>query len=401
MAVTKVSRSLDGETRDLEHQSGSIYQGEAVAPAQSFKTTEPRSYYPLQISAENEAGNISREARMLQVTNKSIFPLQLISATPIGEEQGNLDCELDLDIGDTYDFEARMSLDDWTADRCNYGYRLYVTGTEYGGLAEDMHVTTASNEIVWSGYTWRGLLTQKIVEPPAGQDHLILNGELNTVLRQLIGDRFGSLFIVPDIDTGIALNNWQVDRYVTLYDAIVKMLASKSYRLQIEYQKEPGPSYGYVKLQAVPIKDYSDVLMYDQDCNINYDIRDNRKGINHLICVGEGQDQERVVLHLFVQVDGSIGKNRYYTGLAERQAVYSFTSADITQLEKDGTKRLQELQNHKSVDMTIDDVDLEIGDIVGGRDQVTGTVVVKPIVQKILKIQNGRAEIEYKIEGEE
>ena len=62
---------------------------------------------------------------------------------------------------------------------------------------------------------------------------------------------------------------------------------------------------------------------------------------------------------------------------------------------------MKELQNYKSVDLTIDDIDLEMGDIIGGREQVTGTSVVKPIIGKILKIKDGRAEIEYKIKGDE
>ena len=51
--------------------------------------------------------------------------------------------------------------------------------------------------------------------------------------------------------------------------------------------------------------------------------------------------------------------------------------------------------------MTIDNADLEIGDIVAGYDAVTNTQVIKPVIQKILKIQDGKATIDYSVKGED
>ena len=50
---------------------------------------------------------------------------------------------------------------------------------------------------------------------------------------------------------------------------------------------------------------------------------------------------------------------------------------------------------------TISDVDVEIGDIVGGRDRITGMSLQKPIVNKILRMNNGIPSVEYKLKGEE
>ena len=83
-------------------------------------------------------------------------------------------------------------------------------------------------------------------------------------------------------------------------------------------------------------------------------------------------------------------------------ALYSYTSqSDIEQLRKDGTKRLQELMNYKEFGMKVSDVDLSIGDIVSGRDFVTGILVQKPVVQKILKIQKGKINVEYILKGDD
>lgn len=325
---------------------------------------------------------------------------QMITTTPQGEELGYIDCEIDLEIGEENDFELRIRSDDWDKTKINYDFRIHIPETEYGGLVEDMRVLTKSNEIIWYGYTWRGLLTQKVVEPPENADHLFLNGELNDVIRELIADKFDSLFVVPKVNTEVVLKNWKVDRYVTLYDTIMKFLDANGYRLQIESKKE-GINNVYVSMQAVPAKDYSDTIKYDQDCHVDFNVRDYRRGINHLVCAGEGQNEERVVLHLYVQEDGSIGKQKYYAGLSERTAVYNFSSADIKQLEEDGTKRLNELRNYKSIDVTVEDMELELGDIIGGREQVTGIEIKKPIVRKILKIKDGKAVIEYKVKGDD
>ena len=398
--VKRVTQSFYGETKEMGHKKDDTYEGEAKAPENPLKTSELTSYYPLRITAEDDAGNQTDQVKTVEVLNKPIFPIQMISATAVGEEQGYIECDTDLDIGSTNDFEIRMSLDEWKQEVCGYGYRVYVPDTEYGGILESMRVITKSNEIVWGGHTWRGLLMQKVIEPPSGSSHLILNGELNDVIRQLIANRFGSLFVVPEVDTKVTLNNWKVDRYVSLYDAVMKFLDAKGHRLQIIYKKEEGHPYGYTEIQAVPVVDYSGYLQYDQDCNINFDIEDYRMGINHLVCVGKGQNEERIVLHLYVQKDGTVGKQQYYTGLAERAAVYDFSSAELEKLEEDGVKRLKELQNYKKVNLTIDDIDLEVGDIISGREQITGTSVVKPIIGKILKIKDGRAEIEYKVKGD-
>lgn len=320
-----------------------------------------------------------------------------------GEELGYIDRKVavDLDLGDTNDFELRMDQNSWKREWYWYGSRIFVPGTEYGGIMNDLEVITKTREIVWRGPTWRGMLDKKVVEPPGGEDHLTVSGELNTILRELIGDRFDGLFFVPDADTGVSVTGWQVDRYVTLYDAIIKLLDSKGYRLQISYVEPEGLEYGYVSIQAVPVTDYSGELEYSREGKVAFSIRDYRGGVNHLICAGKGQDEERIILHLYVQEDGSIGKTQYYTGLRERAAVYEYSSADRSKLEESGTKRLKDLQNYKSIDVNVSDIDLEIGDVVGGYEEITGTKLQKPITGKIIKVQDGKVTIEYQVKGDD
>lgn len=334
---------------------------------------------------------------------ESVNQLRFLASKPSGEERGKLSdsADVDLDTGDSNDFEVTVVASEWNPGTLGYGCRLYIPNTEYGGIIQDIESVTATGNVILRGDTWRGMLAYRIIEPPTGQNHLALSGELNDVIRELIGDRFGCLFYVPEIDTGITVSNWQVDRYVTLYAALMKLVDAFGYRLNISYIQPEGLEYGYVSIQAVPIIDYSDQQEYSMEGNIHVDIRDCRNGVNHLVCAGEGENQQRAVIHLYVQQDGSIGETQYYFGQDEKAQVYIYTSADVTQLKEDGTKRLKDLMNYKKCEMTVEDIDLELGDIVSGYDEITDTQVRKPIVRKILKVQDGNTTIDYKVEGED
>ena len=181
------------------------------------------------------------------------------------------------------------------------------------------------------------------------------------------------------------------------------MLAAYGARLRIYYQQgDPGGMNGAVHLCAVPITDWSEELEYSQDGKINFTTRDYRRGVNHLICAGTGEEESRTVIHLYVQEDGSIGDTQYYFGLDERTALYSYTSqSDVDQLREDGAKRLQELMNYTQMEATLDNVDVDVGDIVGGRDRITGMHLTQPVVGKILRIKDRNATIEYKLKGDE
>ena len=391
--------ALNGSAQNLPEIGENRYQGKLNAPATKAKEV----VYPVMITATGDNGGVTEETRDLIVRNADLFPLEFTIARKNGEELGFLDqsVAIDMDLGDADDFEICLPQEEWTKERYWYGNRIFVPRTEYGGILNSLEVMTKTQEIVWCGTTWRGLLKRKIIEPPEGKDHLTVSGDLNDILRDLIKDRFDGLFFVPEEKAGITVTGWQIDRYVTLYDAVDKMLSAQGYRLQISYVEPENLDYGYVSVRAVQIKNYSETLEYSQDGEVQFTVKDYRGGVNHLICAGKGQNEERIILHLYVQKDGSIGKTPYYTGLEENEAVYEFSSADKEKLEEDGAKRLKELQNYKSIDVNVEGIDLEIGDIVGGYEEITGTRLQKPIVRKIIKTKNGKTTTEYKVKGDD
>lgn len=311
--------------------------------------------------------------------------------------------KFDCDLNDTMDFELVLPAAEWQADLA-YGNRIFVPGTEYGGIIGGRKTDTGEDTVTLIGRGWRGVLYYKIITPPAGQAYKTVSGELNTVLAGLISDAgLTALFSVSEENTGISVSNYQFDRYTTLLDGIYKMLKSVGYRLDVEYvEVEAGA--GYVKLAAVEAENYSDTIELSQDNRLNFTFEEIKNGINHLVCLGKGELTDRVVVDLYIQQDGSIGTTPYYTGLAEVAQVYDNTSAeDEADLTEKGTEELEKLTSKQTFKMDVEtlNIEVEIGDIIGGRDYITGMSMSKPVVNKIYTEQDGKASKEYILEGDE
>lgn len=307
-------------------------------------------------------------------------------------------CSFDANKDKTFSVQIARSY--WTEDM-TFGNLVYVPNTEFGGIIGNVLTSTALDYVELKGYTWRGRMDKKIIQPPPGQDYKRVSGELNTVLKELIEPEFDGLYVVPTIDTGVTVSNYKFDRYCTLLDGVTKMLYSKGYRLDIRHRREQGTT-GYISVCAVPIQDYSKEIELSKDSGLTYTMDDKRNGVNHLIVAGKGELQDRNVLHLYVHPDGSIKKTQYYKGLDEIAEVYENTSTETDQLESQSKDKLLELCSKKTFGMDIDRLGLEvsIGDIVGGRDYLTGMYMAKPIENIIYEVTNRIESKIYELEGE-
>ena len=313
-----------------------------------------------------------------------------------------MDAGIDIAIGDENNYEIKVRRDKWRSEY-TFGNVFYVRNTEYGGIIGEVDTNTAEDTISLLGMTWRGMLDKKIICPPTGSDYKTVSGELNLILNDLVAEHFDDYFVVLQVDTGVSVTNYQFDRYCTLLAGINKMLKSVGYRLKIRYMQQERGQPGYVELSAVPIVDYSEQIELSQDSQLNFTFKNCRNGVNHLICLGKGELQDRQVIDLYVQADGSIGSEPYYTGIREIASTYEDTSSESDELEEKGREKLQELMNSTSFSMDVEtlNMDVAIGDIIGGRDYLTGLYAKKPIAKKIYKIEDGKASLEYEIEGDD
>lgn len=407
MAVLKAELLYKDQVYDMQY-NGEYYFVDLTASGEAIKTDVKYTYLAVAIMITDDAGNVTvktisdaefRDGLLIVVRNKDIFPISPIIALPSGHEIGYISKakKIDIDVGTDNNFSILMDADEWSADEYDYNHQIFVPYTEYGGIIERKKTFTNDNSIEWLGHTWRGLLDRDVIEPPEGQEHYIAKGEANSAIKNIMEGRFGDFFRVENYDSGIIVS-CDIDRYSTVLDGLTKMLKKEGARLNLCY-KQGGPNEsGAVWLSAVKIQDWSEKLEYSQDCNVDFSTDDDRMGINHLICGGKGEGTAREIVHLYVQKNGTIGKEKHYKGLSERVAFYDYSSAEGDELIKNGEKRLRELMNNTKMQIYIDNADVELQDIVGGRDRITGLYAKLPIVGKTLVIQNGESEIKYKVE---
>lgn len=172
-------------------------------------------------------------------------------------------------------------------------------------------------------------MTKKIIQPLSGQDYATASGELNSIIKSKVEAEFPGLFYGVTADTGVVVNNYQYDRYCTLHTGLVKMLKSVGYRLDIRYQEGDVGMAGYVKVSAVPINDLSSEYELTNDNNMNFTTDDNRRGINHLICLGKGDLKDRLIIHLYTDQNGTISQTQqYFKGAEEIVAIYDSSGSE-------------------------------------------------------------------------
>ena len=321
--------------------------------------------------------------------------MDLILAASDGQEIKVLNYDFDIDLGGTEDFQINASYASWS-DQIQIGRKVYIPGTEFGGIIKSISSATETGNIALKGYTWRGYLKKRIIKPPSGSDYYIANGELNTILQSLI---VIPGFIVSTANTGISVN-YQFERYTTVLEGIEKMLKTVGYRLDISYVQTTNG--GYVFVQAVKAGLFGDTVEYSQDSMINFTSTDDQMGVNHLICLGKGELKDRLVVNLYADRNGNISQSQTITGIDEIVEVFENSGAEEETLIETGTSRLQERLSKKSFAAAVKKVEQElyIGDIVTGQDYITGNKVTKPIIEKIVKRNNGVISIDYKIEGQ-
>lgn len=305
---------------------------------------------------------------------------------------------LDFDVGSSDDFQFSIVLNDYDSSAHVEGNILYCLGTEYGGIFEDPEVSTKDNKKTLTGDTFRGMLKKKYIEPASGEDYFTISGELNACIKQLVDSAFSDdLFRVSEDNTGVYLSTFTFDRYCTLLDGINKMLASKSFRLSIKAVRINDDFF--VELSATPVADYSNDIEFSQDNDIQFKIKKVTNKYNYMIALGKGELKDRQVLYFYCDNSGNVSSVASIPK-GDKVKVYLYDNLSTEDLTDDAIKKFSEINSSDEYSMTIkEDIELELGDIVGGRDYITGMTVAQPVTRKIIKYSNNKQTISYEIGG--
>ena len=229
------------------------------------------------------------------------------------------------------------------------------------------------------------MLAAKILQPDANQDYLTVSGKLPDILKNLL-KRIGldTVFTVDSSDASI-LSNWmfQNPRYVDAYTGLRTLLASCGRRLDFKV------SGNKILLGIVPVQTITNTI--DSDL-VDFKAETNRRAVNHLIGLGSQELKNRLVVNYFADATGVVSQTQTLVGADEVCATYDYSNADLSTLQSETKKHLQELQTGGSFEVTLSDEvgdGLRVDDKIVAADQSSGVNVTAVVTKRIVKIDSG------------
>lgn len=307
-----------------------------------------------------------------------------------GDLRELLDFELDLAFGcDENAFELTCAEVLAPAE----GQVVFADGTEYGGIVDERTYDAgreATGTVTCKGRTWHGVLAGKRLLPDEGSARLSVGGKAGEVLAALV-ERMGlsGLFSAAADDSQVSHT---FERFCDGYSGL-KALAKANGR-KVAMRRRGGK----VELSLPPVVDYASKV--DSDL-LDITLTSVHRCVNHLVCAGTGELENRAVVHFYADAAGNISHTQSLFGVDEIAALYDYSNADEEKLEEEGRKKLQEYQTQGSVEVEAhDDIDVDVGDVISARDNAHGRTVTATVAKKIVKVSRGVATYSYEVGSE-
>lgn len=270
------------------------------------------------------------------------------------------------------------------------GQLVYIDATEYGGVIDQVKRGSgrgATGTVECKGRTWHGILAGRRLSPDSGSGYLTVNGKVGDVLTSLIA-RMGleSLFKAASDDSTVS---YTFSRFCDGYSGLMSCAKANGRKLAIRRMD------GYIELSMPPIVDYANKV--DSDL-LDFTITSVHRCVNHLLCAGTGQLENRAIVHFYADENGNVSHKQTLFGIDEICALYDYSNASISELETEGKKKLLEYQTSGTVEVDAhEDMDVDVGDIISARDNSTGTTVTATVSKKVVKVNNGVATYSYEV----
>ena len=295
-------------------------------------------------------------------------------------------------------FSVTVAESVWEADPILEGHHIYALDSEWGGPVTLVRHSTRDRSVTVQGPTWRGLLFQRRIEPGPGDDYLVLTGvDANAAISAAVGDKYGSLVYVDPAASGITVSaQW---RYQTVAGGLHSVLRAYGARLAVRFNNV----LDRIELSAEAVDSLTDEIEISQDYGVDFtSVTGNVELANHCLALGSGELAGRTVLNVY-RYNG-----QYYTtrpeGLAYedlRTVILDYPNAeDADDLLQSAIEKLSETAPEQSItvdQLTAEISDVELGDLIGVRDRLTGMAAESEITSKILKITDGNLSIDVKV----
>lgn len=304
-----------------------------------------------------------------------------------GEDVGMIDsAEGDFSVGEENTWQLTVP----DAYPLSQGCFVYIDGTEFGGVVDDIETQSRIGTLTVSGRTWHGILASRIVCPPAGEAHAVLSGDANACIAEVLGlCDAGEPFAAEAAESGIEVEGYTAPRYCDAYACLAGMLASAGASLAVSYRR------GSCTLAAEPAAAAS---AYSDDIGLTLK---RKRAVNHLVCLGSGELADRDVVHLYADAQGRVSREQSIFGAAHMADVYELSNAaDEAELVEAGTGQLESLQSPDTAEV---DGDLSgsyrIGQTVTARDERRGVTAEQTVTQLIARVSGRAVAVESKVGG--
>ena len=295
--------------------------------------------------------------------------------------------ELDMAVGDDEN-DFVLSLPD-SAPRLRKRCLAYADGTDWGGIVDGLTADSqrTGTALSYRGRTWSGILANRVVMPPSGSNWFSSKGEANACIRQLISHLgLNDVFTAPMSDSGVQLD-YRWERFCDAWHGLLDALASSGAKPVMRRRS------GFVEIRAEKSVNYGG----DGERLVDFSIKREYRPVNHLVCAGTGELEDRALVHFYANENGEVSHVQSLFGVDEVSALYDYTNASADELEEEGKKKLSDYQveGEVTVDFIDDDARLEVGDTVTGREDRFGIEVTARIAKKIVKVSRGVESVSY------
>lgn len=286
----------------------------------------------------------------------------------------------------------------WEESPILQGHYVYCPGTEWGGPVALVKHQSAAKLITLQGPTWRGLLHQKRIQPPAGAPYFVVDElEANEAIDFVLGGAFGSLFAVSTENTGVYVSASY--RYQSMAQGLQNTLRQYGLRLNVVFDNVAG----HVLLSAQPAGSLADQVEISQDYGVDFvSSIGNVELANHCLALGSGELAERMVVNVYRTENGyTTTMPSTWTEAQIRTVLLDYPNAETeAELIKSAIERLEAVAQQQGIQVnqiTLS-VEAQLGDRLAVRDRVTGLEAQAEVTNKILNIAGGRVKVQMNVD---
>lgn len=283
------------------------------------------------------------------------------------------------------------------------GSMIYAEGSDLGGLVTGYKSDVGAEAFSIVGHTWTGVLNRRVMGPDYGQAYLTLSGDITECVSQLIARAgMGELFVVNPSQVGVRVTHTftgsqsaaqqDTGRYMGCWSAMWQLLLETGCKARFAWSDK----LKHVVIDVTKRKDYTD--NESQMVGVAMVGISTQKTTNHLVCLGKGELENREIVHLYSDTQGNVSQTQTIYGINEIAETYNQSSAETSELIKNGTKHLKDLWT-KSQQVTIKSNStaqpFDLGDVIGGVDARSHVTAQAVVTKKVASFKQGQMTYTY------